>query len=392
MVQARHEVAVIGAGPAGSFAALRLAELGHDVLLMDSNPETRHPIICSGIVGREAFEEFDLPRSPILDSIGKARFFSPAGAQVAYEPPEPLAFVVDRTAFDRALTKRAAAVGVRVMRGCKAEGLLRDSSGITLSVRNGKLRTVRARAVVLATGSNRSLHADAGLGVPSAKTVAIGAEVPFTKLDSAEVFFGNGVAPGFFGWVVPSGPGMARLGVLSGFRARATFAGFLHKETVRSRLGTSSTREALEQARGRAVVQGVVCPSYADRVLVVGEAAGQVKTTTLGGIYFGLLGAEIAAEVLGRALETDRLDARRLAPYEKAWQKRLGGEIKAGLELQRLAVGMSDREIETLFEALNNGLSSAVRQVVRFDWHQPALKLIVKRIMKSKFGTSRAVS
>lgn len=116
------EVCVVGAGPAGSETARRLATLGHDVILLDRSPGPREHIICTGIVGREAFERLDLPREPVVDAVPRARFRSPSGVEVVYEPRKPLAYVVDRTRFDDALARRAANEGARLLRGWEARG------------------------------------------------------------------------------------------------------------------------------------------------------------------------------------------------------------------------------------------------------------------------------
>ncbi|MFC1574692.1 NAD(P)/FAD-dependent oxidoreductase [Gemmatimonadota bacterium] len=382
MTVLRHEVVVIGAGPAGSHTAKRLAECGHDVLLMDAGREPAENVACSGIVGCEAFEILDLPATSVVDTVSQARFFSPSKEEVLYQPPQPMARVVDRRIFDGALAERAENAGAVLMRDCKALSLERTPGGIKLAVRNGGPGSVEARAVVLATGHRRTLHGEAGLGSHPGHTAGIGAELPFADLDSAELYFGNGVAPGFFAWAVPAGPGRARLGVLAAADARALFTKFLRSEEIRPRLRVSDWQEALAMAKGRGLGQGVVDPSYGDRVLGVGEAVGQIKTTTLGGIYYGLLGAEIAAEVLSDGLKEDRLQAPHLARYQKAWTRRLGDEIEAGLEVQRLAQEMSDAEINTLFESLNNGMAQAVKQVVKFDWHRPALKVIMKKALR----------
>ena len=127
-------------------------------------------------------------------------------------------------------------------------------------------------------------------------------------------------------------------------------------------------------------------------MLAVGEAAGQIKTTTSGGIYFGLVGAEIAAAVLSDALKRDRLDARHLALYERLWTERLAGEIESGLELQEVARRMTDPDIDRLFEALNNGLGSTVRHALRFDWHRPALKVLFRKSRAWGLAKARKVT
>jgi len=128
-------------------------------------------------------------------------------------------------------------------------------------------------------------------------------------------------------------------------------------------------------------VQGPVSPSYADRVLAVGEAAGQVKTTTAGGIYYGMLGAEMAASVLDDALDAGRLDAGSLSVYEEMWRARLGPEIDMGLRLQEAVRELEDHEIDRVFGALQNGVGRMVRRVVRFDWHRPALRVLLSSVL-----------
>jgi geranylgeranyl reductase family protein len=379
---ARCEVLVVGAGPAGSHAAARLAGAGHDVLLIDGNREPGENVACSGIVGSEAFENLDLPEGSVRASLGSACFYSPSRVTVSYEPAEPLARVVDRCAFDGALARRAQDAGAELRRECKALSVEVTRRGVTVDILNGGRGSVEAKAVLLATGHRQNLHGAAGLASHSDYTVGIGAEVPFDDLTAAELYFGNGVAPGYFAWAVPAGPGKARLGVLADRNARALFEKFLGSDEIRPRLKLEDWREALALARGRALGHGVVNPSFGERVLGVGEAVGQIKTTTMGGIYYGLLGAEVASEILSEGLARDRLGAGHLARYQKVWTRKLGGEIEAGIEFQRVAQGMTDPQIDRLFESLNNGLADTVRQVVRFDWHRPALDVLMKKALR----------
>jgi flavin-dependent dehydrogenase len=112
------------------------------------------------------------------------------------------------------------------------------------------------------------------------------------------------------------------------------------------------------------------CPTYADRALSVGDAAGQVKMTTGGGVYYGLLGARIASEILSEALSHDRLDRRHLARYEQLWRCLLGPEQKAGQMLRKLAHSMPDEAIDDIFRAADaQGMSRYLVDLLDFDWH-----------------------
>lgn len=378
----RHDVLVVGAGPAGSWTALRIAERGFDVVLADENEGGRSDVVCTGIVGSEAWERFSLPEEAVRSVVPRADFVSPAGRIVPYEPEEPFARVVDRVAFDGALAERAAGAGARFLRGWAAREVerVRDAVRVSFETPEGE-RAVEARSLVVATGHQRWLHEAAGLGTPDGYVHGVHADVPFSGLEGAELHFGNDVAPGFFAWAIPFEEGTARLGVLAPQKAHLHFERFLRVPAIRERLGYEG-EDALERAaaalRSRAIVQGPVEPSVADRVLAVGEAVGQVKTTTAGGIYFGLRGAEHAAATMAGALADDRLDAGSLAAYEEAWRGELMPEIEAGLDLQRTVRGLSDAEIDQIFEALQGGLGAMVRAAVRFDWHRPALRVLFR--------------
>ena len=142
--------------------------------------------------------------------------------------------------------------------------------------------------------------------------------------------------------------------------------------------------------------------TFADRVLAVGDAAGLVKATTGGGIYYSLVSASIAADVLGTVRSArDRLDASTLARYQKRWQRRLGPELKAQFSLRSSPNACDDDEIDALFDlAQTDGVMPIVRRTARFNQHRdlivsllkhpPARRLLVKefasRVVVSAFG------
>jgi geranylgeranyl reductase family protein len=382
MGSVRCEVVVVGAGPAGGHAARRLAERGHEVVLVDENPGPRCTIVCSGIVGVEAYERFDLPPGAIVDTLHWARFVSPGGVEVLHHPDRPLAHVVDRTRFDEHFTRAAAGAGVVLLRGHRARSVqsLRDAVEVVAQTADGT-RLVRAKALVLATGFRARLHPLAGLGQPCRYVRGLHLQLPMESVHAAEVFFGRQVAPGFFAWAVPYGPGRARLGLLSGRGGRALLERFVRSPRLQARSAAAIGRrhEPVEDActdervLSRGIVQGPVVPSVADRVIAVGEAAGQVKTTTGGGLYYGLIGAELGAEVLSGAVRTNRLGRGDLQRYHELWMHELGPEIRTGFRMQRLGAALDDPQIDLLFRTLQGAVGRRLAGRIRFDWHRPFL-------------------
>ncbi|MGI9628166.1 MAG: NAD(P)/FAD-dependent oxidoreductase [Longimicrobiales bacterium] len=383
MSRPRFEVIVVGAGPAGSHASRRLAELGFRVLLLDRSPGPRQAVICSGIVGQEAFDRFDLPASATVDQVRKARFYSPSGGFWDYRTKSPFAQVVDRSRFDSALVERAVGAGVTVRRGVTVREVNRTPEGISVGCRGPGSECFAGRALIVATGHQPWLHRAAGLGSPPGYVQGVHLDVPFRGLESAELYFGRGVAPGFFAWAVPFGRETARLGVLAKQGGRRVFRRFLELDGIRERLlgprGAPDLDYLAASSQSRGIVQGVVSPSFSERILAVGEAAGQVKTTTAGGIYYGMVGAEAAVRVLHRGLKADRLDSESLSTYEADWRAEIGREIEAGFDLQTAAEHLDDSGIDDVFGVLRGEVGPLLRSAIRFDWHRAALGVLLRR-------------
>jgi digeranylgeranylglycerophospholipid reductase len=186
------------------------------------------------------------------------------------------------------------------------------------------------------------------------------------------VRFGREVAPSGFAWMVPfrrDGVSYARLGLMSETRSAERFSVFA--ESLGARVGVS--REGIPAPRRKMLPLGPVARSYADRVVAVGDAAGLVKPTTGGGIYYGMLSGQFAAEVLDESLRKDTLGARGLRRYESRWRRRLGQEIRVGLAFRRIATRLSDESIDELIElARVDGVVPLLQETASFNWHRKA--------------------
>jgi len=122
-----------------------------------------------------------------------------------------------------------------------------------------------------------------------------------------------------------------------------------------------------------------VSRTYASRLLAVGDAAGLVKPTTGGGIYYSLVTGRIAAETLDEALRADDLRDARLRRYEVQWRERLGAEIRIGLAFRKLVSRMNDRAIDAVIDlARVDGLVPMLRQTADFNWHRRSALALLK--------------
>jgi len=372
-----RDVLIIGAGPAGLAAAARLADHGRDTLVLEEHDVVGRPAHCTGVLGHDAFAELDLPRDTILSITRSAAFRAGHGDPVLIESDRVIASVVDRPRFDAALAVRAQAAGAELRTGARVETIAVDAAGITARLRGAE--PVRARAVVIACGANYRFNRALGLGIPRAYVQSAQVEMPFAPLPHIDVRLGRALAPAGFAWAVPFVRGdvpYARLGLLCDTDARGRFAAFF---TQIAREYGSEHAGPPPAPRMKMLPLGPVGRTVADRVLAVGDAAGLVKPTTGGGIYYGLLSGVYAADTLDACLREDRLGERDLRAYEVRWRERIGPDIRAGLTFRRLASRLGDRGIHALVElARVDGIVPLLKETADFNWHRRAALALLR--------------
>lgn len=373
-----HDVVVVGGGPAGCCVAGLLARSGLDVLVVEEHSVIGEPVDCSGVLGTEAFEALNLPPSLVFGTIRTLTLVSPSGIKVNFSPLAPLAVVVDRAAFDRAIAQRAGQEGVQFRTGARVVDLEVSGSGAMIHINEqGGTRKVEARVVILAGGPRYTLQEKLAMGRPATFLRTAQIEVRSDGFKDTRVHFGADLAPGSFAWVVPftrNGVGYARIGVSSKQVAAPLLQRFL------SRLKELECIEHLTASIRSWVIPLTPIPrTYAERVLAVGDAAGQTKPTTGGGLFYGLLGARAAAETVVEAFGKSDFGAGVLQRYELRWRQRLGREIKIGGFFRRLFEHLTDPEIDDLFSIVgSDGILPSVASKARFDWHRDVILLALR--------------
>jgi len=370
-----HDVAVVGGGPGGLYVAQQLASAGLDVALFEEHASSGDPVHCTGVIAAEAFDQFTLPREAVLNPLQTVRFFSPSGRTIEHTTPHVEALAIDRLVFDRVLAAWATRAGASIVVGQRVTEVTVQPGCVRLVFGDGSVRT--ARACVLACGANYTLQRRLGLGMPSVFVQSAQLELPVEHPRAVEVYFGRSVAPNGFAWAVPvdrpSGP-VARIGLMCDGDAAGPFQRFLARVGPRWRVA-----QPAGSPRRKMLPLAPIARTFADRLLAIGDAAGIVKATTGGGIYYSLVSAAAAADVLVPALAHDTLGTRALQAYEARWRARLGPEIDAQLQLRRVAHRLTDGHMDALFElARTDGIMPIVRQTARFNQHRALIMALFR--------------
>jgi digeranylgeranylglycerophospholipid reductase len=376
------DVAVIGGGPIGSRVAYTLAEKGYQVAVLEKRAAIGEKVCCTGIISQECINRYAIPPDVIYRSLNSAKIFSPSGNMIRVYRPETQACIVNRPALDCCMADRARSKGVRYYLECRAENIdyFPDRVLITTQRPDGKGQ-FEAKAVVLATGFNAPLVKKCGFSSPQYFTTGVQAEVDIPANTEVQVWFNQDIAPGFFAWLAPTAPGKA----LAGLMTRQTPG-----RQLRNWLQQLEKQGQIHPGKHLLRYSGIPLKftgrTSGKRVLIAGDAAGQVKPTSGGGIYFGLICADIAADTLHNAITTDNFSARALAAYDRAWRQILAKELQKEYLARRIYEKLSNQQIDLIISALKSSgiIESLLKEPeLSFDWHGGLLL----KALKSAIGT-----
>jgi digeranylgeranylglycerophospholipid reductase len=388
-VDAYADVVIVGGGPAGSCCARELALRGFKTLLLEEHETVASKVLCTGIIGINAFEEFPLPWEAVVGTLGRMKAISRYGTELPYTPQQPIAYIVDKAAFNSALAAQASAAGALLHTSTRVHDLVIDRHGVRLQamVAGEQPLSLHARLAVLACGVHYHLTKNLGLGSPREFLQGAQTEVPWTLTQWTEVHLNKMFSPEAFAWLVPLQDGATRVGLMCAHNAREALIRFLDHVAPQWR-----EQEEIHLA-SKPIAQMPLRRSYAERVLVIGEAAGQVKATTGGGIYYGLLAARLAAETIGQAFASGCFSTSTLQPYEQAWRALLADELSLGLSFRKLYGWMGDRQMDGILGYIaRNGLKDLIRRKANFDWHRELIGDLRQRLPLGGLGISTLFS
>ncbi len=353
------DVVVVGAGPAGSRTAELLARAGLDVLVLEEHREVGRPMQCAGLISTRAADLLG-EELAVENHVSGASVHGPAGRVVAFDAGRTRAHVVDRAAFDHELAARAARAGARIRLGARAVGVRAGAEGCEVEVRDGHAAASRelleCRVVVGADGPGSLVRRAVGLRRPREFLQGFEARLATPHgIDTTAVhlFAGRDTAPGFFAWAVPVGEYELLAGVAcerGPVSARARLERLLRDPRF---MGEFRGLEPLAYYAGTIPV-GPLARPVADGAVLVGDAAAQPKGTSGGGVYPALEAAGAAAAAIVDSLERGEPTARALGAYPRAFNERVGAELKRAARLRRSYAAMSDALVDELLAAVDD--------------------------------------
>ena len=342
-----YDAVIVGAGPAGNTAALELSKLGFSALVLDYR-ERIGDKLCTGVIGMECSDRFPVPPELIYRRANTATIYSPGGQMYRVERPDTQALIVDRIGYVNSIAAEALRSGADYRLGWRVGNVSLSPREVSVTAhRNGAVEVLRGRILMIASGFGSPLTElvcpSNGSGRP--RLVGTQVEVITRNVTETEVYVGDGIAPGSFGWLAPTSESRGLLGLMS----QENTSGSL--ERLCERLVQEGKALGMKSSPRRwGIPIKPLSKTYAERTLVLGDAAGFAKPTTGGGIYYAMFSGKIAAETAADALASDTFSGDALRGYEERWKGEFGSELRVGYYARLLFESLTDARLESLMD------------------------------------------
>ena len=330
------DIIVVGGGPAGCLAAMESAKRNLNVTVFEERESIGSRLKCSGLISKKGLDTLEVDyRKSILNELHGTIIYSPSLKEMNITAKDVKAFAIDRKEFDARCAEEAESAGAKI--------LLRKKANRS---------NVKSKLLIGADGALSEVAK--WFDFPQMNEYAFCYQADFQNAviedkSLVSVFLSNNLFPGFFGWVIPLDEYTARVG-LGVFRdvrkgydrsVKIYFDTFTKKHPVVSKI--------IKKSKSKNRLSAVIPLSTRDEtakgnVLLVGDAAGQVKATTGGGVVFGGNCAKIAGSLAPIIIESD--DS---SEYERIWRKKFGDDLRLHKRLRDFYNSLTDRQIDAYF-------------------------------------------
>ena len=346
-----YDVVIAGGSVAGLFCAREIARNGHSVLVLEEDYEIGTPEHCGGLVSLSALEELGIiPHSKTFEHlIDSAQVFAPNGDSFIINSKKQKVAEVNRRELDKQIAHQAQKNGADIKVKTSFQELTED--GVRTS--DGD---IKCKIVVDARGVSSLINKDRD-GILLSAQYEIYSD--WIKKDKVEVYFDQEKYPGFFAWIIPSNDGMGKVGVAGrGIRAAQVLEEFLSKKGKFS---------IIRKIFAPIWIKGPIDNFVSDRLVIIGDAAGQSKPTTAGGIFSCGFAGILAGQAIAKYLETGKKSE--LQEYQKKWKEKFEKEFEKQLFARKLLERLDNQTINKLFKSITPEITKEISENDDFDFH-----------------------
>jgi geranylgeranyl reductase family protein len=349
------DVIVAGGSVAGLFCAREIAKNGHRVLVIEEDFEIGSPEHCGGLVSMSALDDLGvIPSQKTLDSqIQTADLGAPSGKRITLDAKKQNVIVINRRELDKQVAHQAQKNGAEIRVKTSLKEIKENEIVTTAGILPYKI-LVDARGVSALVQKDRT-------GTLQSAQYEIYSD--WIQKGKVEVNFDSEKFPGFFSWVIPASDGMGKVGVAGrGINAMQALEKYLEQKGKHS---------IIRKVFAPIWVNGPIEKFVSKNTVTIGDAAGQSKPTTAGGIYSCGIGGIFAGRAISEFLKSGNKS--NLEKYQKSWQAKFGKEFERQLFARKMLERADNKSIDKLFDTLTPEMMQDISNSEDFDFHTSAI-------------------
>ncbi|MGD1834705.1 MAG: geranylgeranyl reductase family protein [Nitrososphaeraceae archaeon] len=358
-----YDVVVAGGSVSGLLAAREIASSGYEVIVLEEDYEIGTPEHCGGLVSIKALKDLGIiPSSKsIICNVNEAKIMSASNSFDISAVNENIV-VLDRRDFDKQLAFQAQKEGAEIVTKYRVTSSQRkDSKYLVKSNQSDFLCDIfiDARGISSIIQQNR-------IGVLQSAQYEIYAD--WLNNNQIIVQFDTSKYPDFFAWVIPMSNGKAKIGVAG----RKINSVKVLEDFIKT-LGDKYS--IIRKIYAPIWIGGPLKKFIFDKTVVVGDAAGQTKPTTAGGIYSCGMGGILAGKSISRYLDT--CDITNLYIYENDWNSIFQKEFNKMLFFRKMLSRLDNTSLDKIFSVVSESDLSTISKNASFDFHSLAISKIL---------------
>jgi len=345
------DVVVAGGSIAGLLCAREISSEGFTVLVIEEDYEIGTPEHCGGLVSISGLNEIGIIpfRKTFEHKIEHAKITSPNGNSFTINSKKQKVIEISRRELDKQIAFQAQKNGAVIK--VRTSFQEKTKTGVRTNEEN-----IDCKIFVDARGVSSLIHRDR-TGILSSAQYEIYAK--WIKNGEVEVIFDQEKYPGFFAWIIPSNEGKGKVGIAGrGINVAEAMDDFLREK------GEFST---IRKIFAPIWIKGPIKKFVEDKTVFVGDAAGQAKPTTAGGIFTSGMGGVFAGQAISKFLETNNRDD--LEQYQKRWTSKFGKEFEKQSSARKILERIDNDAINQLFDSITPEIIKEVSEKDDFDFH-----------------------
>lgn len=350
-----YDVVIAGGSIAGLLCAREVANNGHSVIVIEEDSEIGTPEHCGGLVSISGLENLGvIPQRKTLEHIiESAEIFAPGGKSFEINSAKQKVAAIRRRELDKQIAHQAQKNGAEI----RVRTSFNEAIGDKVKTSEGN---IKCKIVVDARGVSSLIHKDR-FGILSSAQYEVYSD--WIKKGKVEVYFDQEKYPGFFAWIIPSAEGMGKVGVAG--------KGINASQAIEKFLSARGNYSVIRKIFAPIWVKGPIEQFVSNKIVTIGDAAGQSKPTTAGGIYSCGMGGILSGRAISKFLDSEKLSV--LEEYQKNWKEKFGKEFEKQLLARKILERIDNKTIDKLFETITPQIVKDISEKDDFDFHTGSL-------------------